>query len=64
MSERILRLPEVIATVGVRKTTIYGWVKRGEFPLPVRLGSRAVGWRERDLDDWLAKRVPVTVKAE
>jgi prophage regulatory protein len=62
MSERILRLPDAIATVGVRKTTIYGWVKRGDFPLPVRLGARAVGWRERDVDDWLAKRMPATVK--
>ncbi|MFT0172092.1 helix-turn-helix transcriptional regulator [Paraburkholderia mimosarum] len=64
MSERILRLPDVMATVGVKKTTIYGWVKRGDFPLPVRLGARAVGWRERDLDDWLAKRVSVTAGTE
>jgi prophage regulatory protein len=29
---------------------------RGDFPRPVRLGKRAVGWRESDLQDWLASR--------
>jgi prophage regulatory protein len=29
---------------------------RGDFPRPVRLGIRAVGWRESDVRDWLESR--------
>ncbi|WP_321965191.1 AlpA family transcriptional regulator [Paraburkholderia sp. J7] len=64
MSEKkILRLHDVMVMVGVRKTTIYAWVKRGEFPAPVRLGARAVGWRESEIGDWLASRIPAGTKA-
>ncbi len=28
-------------------------MKCGEFPRPVRIGAKAVRWREQDLDDWL-----------
>jgi len=63
MSEKkVLRLHDVMAIVGVRKTTIYSWVKRGEFPAPVRLGARAVGWRESEIGDWLASRIPAGIK--
>jgi prophage regulatory protein len=28
-------------------------VKRGDFPAPVKLGARAVGWRRADVDTWM-----------
>jgi prophage regulatory protein len=31
-------------------------VARGAFPRPIRLGKRAVGWRERDVTEWLESR--------
>jgi len=33
----------------------------GNFPKPVQLGKRAVGWRESDIAAWLQSRVE-TVK--
>ena len=56
MAERILRRPEVEARTGLSRSTIYDWMKRGEFPKPVALGSRLVGWRESEIDAWLAAR--------
>lgn len=53
---RVLRLPEVIAMVGLRRSSIYGMVAAGMFPRPVRLGARAVAWRRADLEAWLAAR--------
>jgi prophage regulatory protein len=29
---------------------------RDEFPQPVALGARLVGWRESDIEAWLAAR--------
>lgn len=56
MTELLLRRPEVEARTGLSRSTLYDWMKRGEFPQPVKLGSRLVAWRERDLIEWLQSR--------
>lgn len=56
MAERILRRPEVEFRTGLSRSTIYDWMKRGEFPQPVKLGSRLVAWRESDVTAWLKSR--------
>ena len=56
MAERILRRPDVENITGLSRSTIYAWMERGEFPKPVALGARLVGWRESDIEAWLAAR--------
>ncbi|WP_226550773.1 helix-turn-helix transcriptional regulator [Celeribacter naphthalenivorans] len=56
MESRVLRRPEVEHMVGLSRSTIYAMMAEGHFPKPVRLGRRAVGWREADLRRWLASR--------
>ena len=55
---RDLPTPEVIAICGLSRSTIYEMIGRGEFPAPVKLGARAVGWRRSDIEAWLASRRP------
>mgnify|MGYP005750593657 CR=1 FL=1 len=55
-NERILRRPEVEARTGLSRSTIYHWIQQGEFPKPVALGARLVGWRESDVSAWLEAR--------
>ncbi|MDA8153973.1 MAG: AlpA family transcriptional regulator [Acidithiobacillus sp.] len=50
------RLPAVQARVNASKTSIYGWMKSGDFPQPVKLGPRAVAWRRSDVDAWIGSR--------
>ena len=52
----ILRLHDVLRLIGVSRSTIYKWVGVGVFPPPVKLGARAVGWRQSDIYQWLAER--------
>lgn len=59
-SLRILRLPEVIGRVGLRRASIYLHISKGSFPKPISLGARAVGWLESDIDGWIAARIEVT----
>ena len=59
-SVRILRLPEVINRVGLKRAAIYLYVKQGQFPKQVNLGLRAVGWIEHEVDAWVAARIEVT----
>ena len=56
MIPEIYRLPEVITICGLSRSTIYEMIGRGEFPAPVKLGARAVGWRRSDIEAWLASR--------
>ena len=55
-NNRLLRRPEVEARTGLSRSTIYEWMKRGNFPQPVKLGDRLVAWRESDLAAWLETR--------
>lgn len=55
-AERILRRREVLARIGVGQSTLYDWMGRGQFPRPVALGSKMVGWRESDVTAWIEAR--------
>lgn len=57
MPEKFLRLCEVQRRVPYSRSTIYLKVSRGEFPQPINLGARAVGWLESDIDEWIAQRI-------
>jgi prophage regulatory protein len=53
----IIRLPEVCRRTGVTKPTIYRLMAAGNFPRAKKIGIRAVGWVESDIDKWIASRI-------
>ena len=63
-SIRFIRLPEVKQRTGLGKTTLYGMVKDGEFPAPVKIGGRAVAWVDSEIDHWAAARLADRVTPE
>jgi prophage regulatory protein len=54
---RIIRWPEVHERVGYCRTNIYYLIQSGDFPAPIKLGSRAVGWLESDIENWIESRI-------
>lgn len=52
----IYRPAELIRLLGIPRTTLYRWVRQGDFPKPVKLGDRATGWHAADIEEWLASR--------
>ena len=54
---RILRLSAVKAKTGQAISTIYAAMASGNFPRPIPLGERAVGWLESEIDGWIESRV-------
>lgn len=44
---------------GVSQPTIDRWRKAGKFPKALQLGAQSIGWRRRDLDEWLNDRPAV-----
>jgi prophage regulatory protein len=53
----ILRSKALIAKTGIPRSTRNLWINQGIFPKPIKLGARAVGWLESDIDAWLANQV-------
>ncbi|HEL3784033.1 TPA: AlpA family transcriptional regulator [Stenotrophomonas maltophilia] len=49
---RLLRRAEVLARVGMAKSTLYLRISAGKFPKPVHLGS-SVRWVESEIDSWI-----------
>ena len=60
---KILRLPAVLNHVGLGKTSLYAAIRRGDFPRPIRLSERAVGWRRIEIDEWISSRPLATGEA-
>ena len=55
----LLRLPQVEAATGYRRSTIYRLIQQGEFPPPILLSSagRASAWVEDEINLWVQQRI-------
>ncbi|KAA9005944.1 helix-turn-helix transcriptional regulator [Histidinibacterium aquaticum] len=58
MPSQVYRRPAVEEMTGLSRSSIYDMMARGEFPKPVKIGRRAVAWREGDIVAWLNARQP------
>ena len=54
---RILRLKQVIAIVGLGKSSIYGKIQEGAFPPPIKLGTNASGWISTEIHEWIEAQI-------
>lgn len=54
--DRILKRPEVQETTGLSCAEIYRRMAKNDFPKPVKLGPKAVGWRMSDIQAWIKAR--------
>jgi prophage regulatory protein len=54
---RLLRLPAVQQLTGLSRSTIYQLSAVGDFPAPVKIGSRASAWISLEVSDWIEARI-------
>lgn len=54
---QILRLPQVCKVTGLGRSMIYQLEAERRFPSRVRIGQRAVGWIEAEVQTWLAEQI-------
>ena len=57
LQHKLLRLPEVKATTGLSKSSIYARISEGAFPKQIPLGPRLVVWVESDIQNWISEQV-------
>ena len=53
---KLLRRADVEERTALSCSSIYRKMRSGSFPLPIRLGSRAVRWSTAEIDIWLASQ--------
>ena len=52
--EKLIRLPELLRTIGVSRATAYRYMDTGKLPKPMKLSSRCVAWKASAINEWLA----------
>ena len=56
MTDRLIRLEEVLSCTGLSRSETYRQIQEGTFPRPVKVGKRAVRWRESEVEEWITER--------
>ena len=55
--DRIVRLITVLARTGLSRSTIYRKIGEGTFPAQLKISVNGAGWRESDINRWVANPV-------
>lgn len=53
---RVLRTEQVVARLGLSRTTLWRMWTKGDFPRPRQISPGGVGWTEHELEEWLEAR--------
>ena len=64
MENKMLNTREVVARVGLHRSTIWKKVRAGTFPAPHELCENKIGWPEASITAWLDSRPRRTYGAE
>lgn len=51
---RLIRLPEVISRVGLKRSSIYQRMSEGRFPKSRSLGPKCAVWVEAEIEAWVS----------
>lgn len=56
----LIRLPEVMARVGLKRSAIYQRMSDGRFPKSRSLGAKCTVWVEREIEEWIERVASTT----
>ena len=51
------------AHFGVNRATIWGWVRNGNFPSPIRLSPQVTRWRWSEVQEWVEARAHLDTRS-
>ena len=57
----LIKLPEVKRRTTLRTSEIYRRLEAGTLPKQIKLGAKAVAWREHEINAWINQRVAESV---
>ncbi|QWK79432.1 helix-turn-helix transcriptional regulator [Ochrobactrum sp. BTU1] len=56
--DRIVRLKTVLSRTGLSWSAIYSKIAEGTFPNHIKISTNGAGWKESDINGWIASRSP------
>ena len=56
LADKYLRLSDVEIMTGVSRASVYGWMRKGEFPRGRAVGGRATRWLESEILEWMRSK--------
>ena len=57
IDKTLWRLSQVRDRTGLSRSSIYGMMSSGKFPLNIKLGPRAVAWDADEVNAWINQRI-------
>lgn len=54
---QVLKLKAVVEKTTLCHSTIYKLISEGEFPKPIELTARAVGWVDDEIEGWIVAKI-------
>ena len=51
--DRLLNIQDLTERLGMGRTTIFTKVRNGQFPQPIRFGSKCSRWKESEITAWV-----------
>ena len=58
--DTLLDITEVVARVGMARSSIHVQMRLGNFPLPIKISERANRWHASEIEDWINSRPRAT----
>ena len=55
--QKLVRRKSVEMMTGLSRSALYEKMAQGEFPKPIRLGTRSVAWVLSEIECWISKRI-------
>ena len=52
----LLTLQEVLDLLKIKRSSVYDWISKGNFPKPIKFGERYARWMKKDVLDWLEQK--------
>lgn len=56
-SHQLLRLKQVEAKTGIKRSQIYLYMQSGRFPHSIKIGPASVAWLESEIDEWINQKL-------
>ena len=56
-ADRLLRLPQVEALTGLKRSSLYKKIQNREFPAQLKLSARASAWSENAVQGWIQDQI-------
>lgn len=61
---KFIRIEALCERLGLSRAWVYQQVALDKFPRPISLGTRAVGWLESEVNEWVEQRIKASRDTE